>query len=135
MIDTGQNDARSWLVERLTLRIAYRVAGTLDRFNRQVDAGADSREALAAYIERYQENCEWIGAFFVFLNRRVESLGEYARWRIADEQYRQAINSKMELPQFSAVKNFLRSKKRLDAIHARNSPKPGDYSSAPEIHC
>lgn len=108
-------DPRYWLADFLQAHFYKRLTNILERFDKEVEAGEDSREALASFHLWYYERARrWIVRMATYSGVLLENLPEFEHWRIREEQYVRVIKIKLELPQFRAVREYIHSIKPDD---------------------
>jgi hypothetical protein len=114
--NTGGNDARYWVAEELKASHLPRAERVLARFDEQVEAGVDSREALAAFQAHYFKSMEWSERMASFLEQPLDSFAEFSNWRVRHGQYVEVFKRKLELPQFEVLKHWYYSSKTMRSL-------------------
>lgn len=107
----GEQDPRFWISEELKGSHLDRIKRVLTRFEEEVEAGADSREALAAFHFHYRKTMAWNNRMASFLEKPLESLDTYKTWKVRHDQYAEVFREKLELPQFEVLKHWMHTSK------------------------
>jgi hypothetical protein len=107
----GEQDPRFWIAEELKASHLDRLKRVLTRFEEEVETGADSREALAAFHFHYRKTMAWNKRMTSFLGRPLDTLDTYKTWKVRHDQYAEVFREKLELPQFEVLKHWMHTSK------------------------
>jgi hypothetical protein len=110
MLQKGEHDACYWWAQCIKNDCLDKQIRLYHRFGDAVDAGTDSREALAAFCWQYWRNRELLVRLAsIVLRSAPQALERYSEWELRNKQLETQLERTKQIPQFHAVAQWLKA--------------------------